>query len=385
MLSTFLRRVAPAVAAVAAATVVALGAGFMTPAGGAPSDEPRLLAVRLEQAPTDDGSDDGPLGPARSAGQTRYAEFQVDHGGVTRRLQPVAASVTATPIAAASATSVEIDGLRTGSAAEGFESTLAEALGSASLDSFLRIDTGGTTGPAVVEITLGRQLQGGDYLLVQEAGGDATFDIEAVGADGATIGAPRSVGPPYRWDSGQRSGDGEAQLVSVIDVSPWVAWGDVTGLRLLADTAEVKVLVLEPTAGVIPLPVTEAVTASSTPATPTRPAPVSTTSPPPPAPTVTMPATPSSTAPTTPTTAPPAQPIETSSNPATRVLAQADGPAPTALAMTGVSTDPWVLVALATGLIFFGYTTVAAFRRPAHRAAPGEPAGHAQLDALGFD
>ncbi len=50
-----------------------------------------------------------------------------------------------------------------------------------------------------------------------------------------------------------------------------------------------------------------------------------------------------------------------------------------------VLREPWILVALITGCIFFGYTTVVAFRRPAHHPRPGEPRGHAQLDALGFD
>ena len=59
--------------------------------------------------------------------------------------------------------------------------------------------------------------------------------------------------------------------------------------------------------------------------------------------------------------------------------------APTVLAMTGVVTEPWVLVALATGAIFFGYTTVAAYRRPAHRPEIGQPRGHDLLDELGFD
>jgi hypothetical protein len=55
--------------------------------------------------------------------------------------------------------------------------------------------------------------------------------------------------------------------------------------------------------------------------------------------------------------------------------------------MTGMPTEPWLLVVLAMGLIFFGYTTFSAFRRPqAERLpVPGEPAGHEQLDALGFD
>jgi hypothetical protein len=44
---------------------------------------------------------------------------------------------------------------------------------------------------------------------------------------------------------------------------------------------------------------------------------------------------------------------------------------PAELAMTGVPNDPWILVVLAMGLIFFGYTTMAAFSRPEEDEAEG--------------
>lgn len=61
---------------------------------------------------------------------------------------------------------------------------------------------------------------------------------------------------------------------------------------------------------------------------------------------------------------------------------EAAAPAVTQLAMTGFPTDPWALVIFAMGLIFFGYTAYAAFQ---NRSTDNEPAGHEQLDALGFD
>ncbi len=413
MISTFVRR---AVAG-AGATALLLAVGLVAPASGSPSDDPDLVAVRFELMPTDGAGDDDPLSPAGSDEISHYVEFQVDHGGVSRRLRPLPGPVIATPLVTEPAISVEIDGLRVGSAADGFGSTLGQVFGSASVGSFVRIDTGGVGEPAVVEMNLGRRLEAGDYLLVQEAGGDAAIDIEAIGADGGVIAATRTVGPAYRWKSGHRTPDGTAQWASVIDISDWTGAGDVTGLRVRTAGAELKVLVLEPAVGVIPLPLADAgdgaqgqagaastastagPMASSAPTTaPTLispPTSVVTAEPSPaptPAPTSVPPAPKPTAAPAASSTslAPPAPVPEeawpgSGSNPASRVLAQAEVPTPTALAMTGVSTDPWVLVALATGLIFFGYTAVVAFRRPADERGPGEPSGHAQLDALGFD
>ncbi|MGI9597957.1 MAG: hypothetical protein ACR2QK_17470, partial [Acidimicrobiales bacterium] len=54
----------------------------------------------------------------------------------------------------------------------------------------------------------------------------------------------------------------------------------------------------------------------------------------------------------------------------------------TQLALTGMVTEPWVIVIFAMGLIFFGYTVYAAFQ---HRPKSDETCGHDQLDSLGFD
>ncbi len=417
MISTFLRRAAVG----AAATATALGVALVSPVSGSTSsaddDGPDLVAVRFDLAPADSSAGDDPLSPAGSDTISHYVELQVDHGGVTRRLRPVTGSVTATPLVTAPATSVEIDGLRIGPAADGFDSTLGRALGSASVGSFARIDTGGVGEPAVIQLDLGRALGSGDYLLVQEAGGDATIEIEALGADGGVVGA-RTVGPSYRWKSSHRTPDGSVQWASVVDVTDWAATGEVTGLLVKAATAEVKVLVLEPAVGVIPLPLADAEidqgaasgsTGDGRPSGPPSsaapdpiPSPTSVQAPDPgpatDAASGSAPPTPTTTPPT-PTTAPPASTTSSvpspplveepgpasNGGPASRILQQAEVPMPTALAMTGVSTDPWVLVTLATGLIFFGYTAVAAFRRPTDEATTGEPSGHAQLDALGFD
>lgn len=60
-----------------------------------------------------------------------------------------------------------------------------------------------------------------------------------------------------------------------------------------------------------------------------------------------------------------------------------DAPPPQ-LAMTGVRTEPWILVIFAMGLIFTGYTAFAAFNG-AVSGRNEEACGHAQLDSLGFD
>lgn len=74
-------------------------------------------------------------------------------------------------------------------------------------------------------------------------------------------------------------------------------------------------------------------------------------------------------------------------------VAESDEAAPKQLAMTGVRTEPWILVLLAMGLIFTGYTAFVAFNghspsvpgRPSRPGHFGEPSGHSQLDSLGFD
>ncbi len=47
--------------------------------------------------------------------------------------------------------------------------------------------------------------------------------------------------------------------------------------------------------------------------------------------------------------------------------------------------EPWALVIVAMGCIFFSYSTWAAFRRPTWPPPGANLRGHAQLDEFGFD
>ncbi len=76
------------------------------------------------------------------------------------------------------------------------------------------------------------------------------------------------------------------------------------------------------------------------------------------------------------------QPGAATSRPVEGESAAPRAAAVTQLAMTGVTTEPWVLVIFAMACIFFGYTAYAAFKE---RTSASEPAGHEQLDSLGFD
>ncbi|MGB5758092.1 MAG: hypothetical protein WBM50_14335, partial [Acidimicrobiales bacterium] len=74
---------------------------------------------------------------------------------------------------------------------------------------------------------------------------------------------------------------------------------------------------------------------------------------------------------------------EIAAEPATGPVAAAtDAAAVTQLALTGMVTEPWVMVIFAMAFIFFGYTIYAAFQPDEDSR---EPSGHDQLDALGFD
>lgn len=389
-------------------------------------DEPRLRAVRFELSPGD-RPEDGPLTASGEAMSTQYAELQVNHGGIARRLRPLAGSFTATPVAAPLGLAVEIEGLRIGPAADGFTDTLGEVVANPSVGTFLRFDTNGVGEPAVVDITLPRPLETGDYLLVQEAGGDDSVELFGLDSGGQTTGPARTVTSPYRWNSGRMTADGERQWASIVDPSAWIGDEPVTGIRIVGAKAEVKVLVLEPATGVIPLPLADIEIEAPPTAIPIPGAAAATTPIPIPSEAAPFPEATDASTPadsgepvTTEDESPAAVPmVESVPDPAPEPVQEpatepADGeaaavaqpaPAPAAdeilalpaqtsdveqappvvLAMTGVSTDPWVLVALATGLIFFGYTTFTAFRRPAHEAGPGESKGHDQLDALGFE
>ena len=181
-------------------------------------------------------------------------------------------------------------------------------------------------------------------------------------------------------DTGQQTGTGDHQWVSVVAVPGEGATVDV--LRVRSAKAEIKVLILDGHTAAGDVSVGD-------PAATGQVVPVGLGTPPSEHTSTTETAPPAELASTDPTEAPV---VETTAPPPVEPAQQlddqpAEAPArPTELAMTGVTNEPWMLVLIATGLIFFGYTLVAAVRRPA--PGPGSEQrmqGHALLDALGFD
>ncbi len=530
------------VVAVLAAVIVVITAST----GRAEAEPARIRSVQFDLA-ADPGiaADDGPLSAAVTGAAASYVSLQVERAAGPERLRPLTAGVTVTSQAAHGTLVAELGGLRIGPDDPAFDQAVADAFTSRSVQDLVRIDTGAPDATVTIDLRLPRALGPDDALLVQDGGGDASIEIAGLAPDGTVV-APLAAGaPPYAWNTGHHTIEGIVQWVAVVDGPAATDGQPITGLRLRTARAELKVLVLEPTAlaganaatasppapsDVASAPVaaatsSEPVAAAGPEATPATPVPAPASPPetpnpptgastPPdpgqgdratPAPTevgveadvawadgqrsvagpdaaggATEVASPSidlavgvlpavavggvgceealevaaapapdqgastfcfavtntgstpvseinitdpraglanavlprSSGPTvlqpgqqvvfyhhaTPTTDGASTVAEASATVVAddrRVSAATDGavadvtdvtgPAVTALAMTGVATEPWTLVALATGLMFFGYTIVVAFRRPRHRPEPGEAAGHAQLDALGFE
>ena len=227
--------------ALAAAAALA-GLSLLGPAASvAAQDDPvELRSVRFELGSQEEGRDD------RSA-PTRYAVVSIDDAGQELGLRPITGTVgVALSAADAQSISADIDGQSIGAAAADYANSLADALASAHLQRFARFDSGSADRRVAVDVTFGRELTPGHYLLIQELGGDGSVEIEALGADGAPTGRSLTVAAPYRWDTGQRI-DGVGQWATVV---PTPGAGDagspVQGLRLRAARAEIKVVVLEP-------------------------------------------------------------------------------------------------------------------------------------------
>lgn len=519
------------IAVLAASVLVAVGVAMA-------AEGTRLTSVQfdLERAPGD-GSE-GPLSAGSTPTRARYHSAVVADGGAERIVQPLTGSVSVNlSQSAASAVAADLDGLRVGPAAADFGDSLADAISSPSLGRFARIESPGSS--VSLDLRYARPLHQGDYLLVQEMGGDTAIELVALGADGEPIGPARTVGPSYQWNTGHGSSTGVDFWAGVVGAPGLGEGAAIHGIRVTATVAEVKVVAMElGAAPSLPAPVAEGATGPPTGGDPlddgaatdaasqppfaaiglgmgvvpavavdgagcqqavagggTPPEPggsatfcfavtntgtvdvtdVSITdrrvglvdavlpraegpevlapgqqaiyyhyaTPEPgagdgsalatarpttglaesevdvqpataetaldlaqpvgespesemaaeqpggdPAATETAaePAQAGTPGPTTPPTTTPANDSEASG---TDIGPQQSDPAPTALAMTGMPTEPWSIVVLAMGLIFFGYTTVTAFRRPMgagrHRRPAAEPAGHEQLDALGFD
>jgi hypothetical protein len=528
---------AAVVMAVALTIAVAVAVSTALAADGA-----RLTSVQFDLGREGSEGSGGPLSAAGGGSKASYHSAAINDGGAEHIVRPLTGPVSVSLSRdAAAAVAAQLGGSRVGPSAGDFGDSLADALSSPSLGRFARI--GSTGSPVALDLRYARPLGDGDYLLVQEAGGDAAIELTALDGDGRPLGPALVVGPRYQWNTGHATADGTAFWAGVVPADVLAPGQDVHGVRIATRGAELKVVALEP--GPIPSlrPTAPAGTATPSPAptsaeaTPAREAVgvepafaaigleigvvpavavdgagcgqaiagggaapeagrsatfcfavtntgtvdvtdiaitdrrvglVDAVLPRSEGPEVLAPgdravfyhfaiveagagdgsaqatarpaddgsiegdpqpdtaaASAFATAPATDETGgpgpePEAEPAGLPGAEASSDRAEAGTPTPTvspattppattpgndsgssgagigpvesdqppaALAMTGIPTDPWVLVVLAMGLIFFGYTTTAAFRRPPGEppAEGGEPMGHDQLDALGFD
>jgi hypothetical protein len=319
----------------------------------------------------------------------RYRSMTVDHDGVALEVRPLAGVVRVSMSQShAEVMTAELDGNRYGSDHASFGDLVASAATSDSANSNLHIATH-PDGHASVDLFFPRSLGSDDFVLVQEAGGESVVTLTPIGADGLVTGAAKQVGPNYQWNTGHPALDGQPTWASVLPAS---AFGpDVAGVRLSTEAAQIKVLALtarpqqaaqpvqddegpsevstqEPAALVVSLdeqsvgqsaeqsaegsdnaegPLTEATDVANPVVVPSA-------------------------------VVPQPQP---QTQPQTQGPVEAAAPAITQLAMTGNLTEPWLVVLLAMGLIFIGYTVYAAYRP----SIDGEATGHDQLDAMGFD
>lgn len=370
---------------------------FLPPSAGAQSAgiQPVGIAVHdvdldLGSASSDPNAAAGPLQAVAPGAPVDYRSVGVDLAGSPHRFGVLAGPVEASVGGATHLMAAEIDGLRIGSGAPGFHDAVVEAMGSTSMRRWVRIGDGSVAAPAWVDLRFPRPLQPGDLVLVQEAGGDDPIELLALDGDGVIQAGPVTVGPSHHHDTGHRNAAGDSHWVTV---APVPGGGDgVQVLRVRSAKAEVKVLVLDGQTATGEGSPVEAAPASGV-------LPIGLATPPSEHTTTTEAAPPADLTTAEPDPAPAPEPAPAPAEPAPEPVEQTDDqPAqapvqpPTELAMTGVTNEPWLLALIATGLIFFGYTVVAAFRHPVGGAGehvgergPGQARGHALLDALGFD
>jgi hypothetical protein len=382
------------------------------PVVGATEPETRITSVHFEVGQPEQ-ADGGLLSAQGTATPARYRSLVVEDRGIELGLEPlggrVGVTVSQDHVAALAA---DLDGLRIGSAAPDFANSLAEAASSGDVHGFVRMAAPAGDQTVHLDVTYSRMLGRGDYLLVQDLGGDGVIELRALDSEGATLGTPITVGPTYQWNTGHGVGDSLA-WASAVGVHRF-GTGDqpVAVIRASGTDAEFKVIALAPaTEASSQAPVGEA--SLEAPATEaSSQAPVGeassqaevdnhqTEAQPEAAAVLTVDlstdaggeAESAKTAASAPATAdaPPvlANVVPTEVAAADEAAAESAGPTEatiepvTQLALTGMVTEPWVLVVFAMAFIFIGYTAYAAFRQP---PISDESRGHDQLDALGFD
>ncbi len=249
----------------AAATIVAVLAAvgllaLTATAVGANDGEATIKAVHFDLTEREVESS-GPLEPQGSENPARYRSLVVEYGGVEIDLAPLTGSINVTLSQADTASfTADLDGSRIGAAAPNFADSLADGAGSAEVQRYVSL-AGGSD--ATIDLTYSRPLGAGDFLLVQELDGDAPVVLTGLDAQGATVGAPVTVGPTYQWNTGHSGSTGGPAWATVIPVARFGA-GDqpvsvirVSGADAQSPEAEFKVVALGPAP--MPAAVTEPV------------------------------------------------------------------------------------------------------------------------------
>ncbi len=255
---------------VAAVVLAVLTIGWAGPVGSTDSDT-HLKSVQfdlVQQAPTEA---DSPLGAQGASESAHYRLITISDGGADATLSPLGGTVRLTVAENRLATmAAERNGTQIGHGSEGFVESLADVVSSASAHSFVRVGSYDGGQPTEFNLFYDRPLGAGDYLLVQEVGGDATIEVTPIDGAGTAIGPGRQVGPGYQWNTGHGPISEPTAWASVVAVAS-LSDGDqpAAGFRVAAADAQLKILALTAPAA-SPLPPAPAL-ATTTPIEQTEP------------------------------------------------------------------------------------------------------------------
>ncbi len=246
------RRAAAMVAAIVVIMIVVAAAATavdsVRPAGAAES-EVKIVSVHFDlTAPVTENT--GGLQAAGPAQPASYQSLVVEHRGVELGLDPIPGAVQVhLDQAQASDMAADLDGLRLGSAAPDFANGLADAVSSRAVHRFVRFTPSADGSPLAIDVSYGRPLQGGDFVLIQERLGDASLELTAINAAGVAIGNTVVVGPSYQWNTGHGPAPEEPVWASAISFDRFATNGEpISSVRVVGNEAEFKVLALGPAA-----------------------------------------------------------------------------------------------------------------------------------------
>ena len=246
------RRAAAMVGAIVVIMIVVAAAATavdsVRPVGAAES-EVKIVSVHFDlTAPATENT--GGLQAAGPAQPASYQSLVVEHRGVELGLDPIPGAVRVhLDQAQAPDMAADLDGLRLGSAAPDFANGLADAVSSRAVHRFVRFTPSADGSPLAIDVSYGRPLQGGDFVLVQERLGDASLELTAINATGVAIGNTVVVGPSYQWNTGHGPTPEEPVWATAVSFDRFVTNGEpISSVRVVGNEAEFKVLALGPAA-----------------------------------------------------------------------------------------------------------------------------------------